>query len=129
MAPKLVHWRLLAHSVVWSACTWPRWNHGPSNVGGNRGAQILLALPALLLPVSRTLHSGLPSRRMANLALACGLATLLVPEILFQLSPVDNPALFIVLGIARGSWASLAWCSPRSRWRGAAMGVWAHPGC
>lgn len=69
-------------------------------LGGIVGAQILLALPALYF-LSRALQGGLPSRRMANFALACGLAALIMPEKLFSMSPAEHPALFAGIGITR----------------------------
>lgn len=64
------------------------------------GFQILLVLPALFFLV-RASQAKLPSRRLANLALACGLSCLIVPERLLQLSEADYPRLFVSLGVVR----------------------------
>src|SRR5436190_22659918 len=68
--------------------------------GGTLGALVFLGLPALYFLV-RALQGGLASRRLANFALACGLAALIAPETLFHLSPADYPTLFIAIGITR----------------------------
>src|SRR5690242_775352 len=68
--------------------------------GINLGAQVLLALPCLYF-LARALQGGLPSRRSANLALACGLAVLIMPEKLFSLPAAEYPALFVGIGITR----------------------------
>jgi hypothetical protein len=71
-----------------------------AEVGQKVGAQILLALPALFF-LFRGVQKGLPSRKMANFGLACGLAALVMPERLFHWSVVDYPALCIFIGVTR----------------------------
>ena len=71
-----------------------------TELGIRLGMQVLLAMPACYF-LARALQGGLPSRRRANLALACGLAALVMPEKLFPLPLAEYPALFIALGIAR----------------------------
>ena len=71
-----------------------------AELGTKLGLQILLALPAIFFLI-RGLPQRKPSRRMANFALACGLAALVMPERLFHWSPLDYPAPCIAIGIAR----------------------------
>jgi hypothetical protein len=71
-----------------------------ATLGGTIGALIVLALPALYFIV-RALQGGLPSRRLANFGLACGLGAFIMPETLFRLSPADYPLLFVAIGITR----------------------------
>lgn len=71
-----------------------------AELGQKVGVQFLLMLPALFFLV-RGLQEKLQSRRMANFALACGLATFVMPERLFGWSPVDYPTLCIGIGVTR----------------------------
>jgi len=60
-------------------------------------AVLLTALPATYFLI-RGLQGGPRSRRMANLALFCGLTVFVTPETYFGLTPAERPGLFLSSG-------------------------------
>jgi hypothetical protein len=67
---------------------------------GRLVAVLLVALPALYFLI-RGLMPGPRSRRLANLALFCGLTAFVTPEITLGLSPAERPGMFLASGAAR----------------------------
>jgi hypothetical protein len=72
----------------------------PAELVGRLSAVMLFACPAVYFLV-RGLGSGPRSRRLANLALFCGLTAFVMPEVALGLSPTDRSGLFLVSGGVR----------------------------
>src|SRR5262245_14370416 len=69
------------------------------NIGRFLGA-LLIAFPAIIF-FWRGLGPGIQSRRLANLALFCGLAAFISPEALMRLSPNKHAGVYVGMGIVR----------------------------
>jgi hypothetical protein len=67
---------------------------------GRLVAVVLFACPAVYF-LLRGLGSGPRSRRLANLALFCGLTAFVMPEVALGLSPADHSGLFLASGGVR----------------------------